>query len=120
VTIYGVNVGEAARDSEKFANKRAELYWGLRERFRQGEISIPADDSILLDQLTQIRFGYTPRGQIKIESKDDLRKRRNADTRWQSPDRADALCLAFYTPPTGFYPYVGGTGSREMFPTAAR
>src|SRR5947207_10255610 len=69
ITVIGVNVGEAAFDTEKFANRRAELYWGLRERFREGDISSPADDSLLLDQLTQIRFSYTPKGQIKIDRK---------------------------------------------------
>lgn len=93
----GINVGEKARDSEKFYDRRSELYWALRERFRSGDISIPQDDSMLLDQLTQLRFSYTPRGQIRLESKDDMRKRRPPGTRWQSPDRADALMLAFAT-----------------------
>lgn len=115
VTITGVNVGESAFDSEKFANRRAELYWGLRERFREGTIAIPAEDSLLLDQLTQIRFGYTPRGQIKIESKDELKKRRPAGTKWQSPDRADALMLAFATIPSGFVPYVESTEGVDMY-----
>lgn len=115
VTVTGVNVGEAAFDTEKFANRRAELYWGLRERFREGDISIPADDSLLLDQLTQIRFSYTPRGQIKIESKDEMKKRRPAGTKWQSPDRADALMLAFAVQRTGFVPWVGGTEGADMY-----
>jgi hypothetical protein len=36
-----VNVGEAATDSERFANLKVEHYWGLRERFEGGEISGP-------------------------------------------------------------------------------
>lgn len=93
--VDAVNVGMKALDSEKFYDRRSELYWGLRERFRAGDISIPADDTVLADQLTQIRFSYTPRGQIRIEPKDEMKKRRPPGTRWQSPDRADALMLAF-------------------------
>jgi hypothetical protein len=70
---------------------------GLRDRFKAGDISIPKDDSLLVDQLTSIRFSYTARGQMKIESKDDLRKRRGTAGRWSSPDRADALMIAFAT-----------------------
>lgn len=95
VTVIGLNVGESALDPEKYYLKRSEIFWGLRERFRLGEITIPKDDQILVDQLTQLRYSYTPRGQIKLESKDDMRKNRSATSRWQSPDRADALALAF-------------------------
>ena len=51
-----------------------------------------ADDE-LASQLGAIRFEYTSRGQIKIESKDDMAKRG-----MPSPDRADALMLAYATP----------------------
>lgn len=93
--VTGINVGEKARDSERFFDRRTEIFWGLRERFRDGDISIPKEDSILLDQLTQLRFGYTPRGQLRLESKDEMRKRRPSSSKWTSPDRADALALAF-------------------------
>jgi hypothetical protein len=95
--VQAVNVGEKARDDEKFYNRRSELFWGLRERFKSGDISIPKDDDVLLSQLTALRYSYTPRGQIKVESKDDLRKRRPQGAKWTSPDRADALMLAFAT-----------------------
>jgi hypothetical protein len=92
--IEAINVGAQARDKEKFYNRRSELFWGLRERFKQGDISIPKDD-MLLSQLTALRYFYTPRGQIQVESKDDLKKRRPQGAKWTSPDRADALMLAF-------------------------
>lgn len=91
----GVNVGEAAWDAENYANRRAEIFCGLRDRFKAGDISIPKDDSLLVDQLTALRYSYTARGQLKLESKDDLRKRRGTAGRWASPDRADALAIAF-------------------------
>jgi phage terminase large subunit len=92
--IEAINVGQAAHDKEKFYDRRSELYWGLRERFKSGDISIPKDD-VLLSQLTSLRYSYTPRGQIRVEGKDELRKRRPQGAKWQSPDRADALMLCF-------------------------
>lgn len=91
--VQDMQAGSGARDTGKFANARAEWYWGLRERFEQGDIDIdPADDE-LATQLGQIRFEYTSRGQIKIESKDDMQARGVS-----SPDRADALALAYAIP----------------------
>lgn len=87
--VIDVNVGLPARDTERFANQRAEMYWALRERFIQGDIQIPNDD-MLMSQLSSIKFKFTTRGQIQIESKEDMKKRG-----MPSPDRADALTLAF-------------------------
>lgn len=100
----GVNVGEAASDSEHYANKRAEIFFALQERFKTGDISLP-DDSTLLAQLTSLKFVYTPQGKLKIESKEDMRKRG-----LPSPDRADALALAFCQQ-TGFSQPVSLVGA---------
>ena len=89
-----LQAGGRAMDSERFANARAEWFWGLRKRFEDGDIDIdPADDE-LAAQLGSIRYEYTSRGQIKIESKDDMLKRG-----LPSPDRADALMLAYAVTP---------------------
>ena len=105
VSIVGVNVGEAARDREHYFNKRTEIFFGLRERFRDGEISIPKADGLLLDQLVALKFDYTPKGQYRLQSKDDLRKERGSHLAWQSPDRADALALCFAAVGPGFVPF---------------
>jgi len=93
--VSGVNVSEAPRDKETFADRRTELYWGLRERFRGGTVAIPRDDTLLVDQLSQLRYGYSASGKLKLESKDDMRKRRGTAGRWSSPDRAEACMLCF-------------------------
>lgn len=93
--VSGINVGEAARDKERFFNRRSELFWGLRQRFVDGDISIPKEDGLLMDQLLTLSFVYTPRGQIKVASKDEIRKDRPANAKWQSCDRADSLMLTF-------------------------
>ncbi len=38
--VVGLNAGWSARDGERFANARAEWYWGLRERFEAGDIAL--------------------------------------------------------------------------------
>ena len=89
VQTIGVNGGSKASDSEKHLNLRAEMYDGLRQRFADGDISIP-DDPELISQLASLTFSYTSRGQLQIESKDRIRSSGR-----QSPDKADALALAF-------------------------
>lgn len=112
---HGVNVGEGAsltfyddaperRANLRFANLKAELWWSVRLRFEatykrfvlgdervpvEACISIP-DDPVLAAQLSVQNTQTTARGLIRIESKDSLRKRGIS-----SPDRADALVLAF-------------------------
>ncbi len=55
----------------------------------KGEVSLPDDDDVRAD-LSALRYMFTQDGRIQIESKDDCRKRLG-----RSPDRADALALAF-------------------------
>jgi hypothetical protein len=93
VTVVGVNVGEKARDPENYFNLRSEIFQGLADRFKDGEISLPGEDPTLLSQLCALKKGFTPKGQMKLESKDDMRKRL---PKMGSPDRADALALAFF------------------------
>lgn len=92
--VEGVNTGERARDRERFANLRAELWWTLREllnpdrNVNPDQLDIPPDEELLAD-LTTPRYRYTSRGQIQIESKDEMRRRGKRST-----DLADAICLA--------------------------
>jgi len=87
--VTGINVGSKSSDPEHFFNLRAELYDALRTRFEQGDIEIP-NDADLIAQLAAIRVEFTSRGQLKIESKETMRRRS-----LPSPDKADALLLAF-------------------------
>lgn len=87
--VTDVNVGAGAMDAKKFANLKAELYWGLREHFDAGEVG-GLTDELAISQLAGIRYEHTSRGLIAIESKDDARKRGVT-----SPDRAEAIMLAF-------------------------
>lgn len=81
--------GSKAENTERFANLRSETYWGLRERLQQGDIVLPADER-LAGELSRMRYGFTSRGQVKAESKDEMRQRG-----LKSPDVADAVMMAF-------------------------
>lgn len=95
--VLDLQAGARALDPERFINARAEWYWGLRQRFEQGDIDLDPDDDDLAAQLGALRFKHTSRGQVQIESKDDMRRRG-----MPSPDRADALMLAYaYVPDAG-------------------
>lgn len=90
--VIGFNSAEKPRTDEgkeRFINRRAEVWWGLRERFMNGDIDIP-DDEELVSQLANIKFKYTSAGKIQIEAKEEMKKRG-----LKSPDVADALAIAF-------------------------
>lgn len=86
--VVQVNVGDAPRDREKYANLKAELYWGLRKRADDGDLAGITDKA--LSQLASIKYSHNSRGQVVIESKDEARKRGV-----KSPDYAESVMLAF-------------------------
>jgi len=81
-----------ARDYMTFANCRAEWYWTFRDRLERGEVDLDPEDEELIEQLAGLQFKIDTRGRIIIESKEDMKKRGQ-----ESPDRADALILAYGT-----------------------
>lgn len=95
--VTPINAGESPtslENKEKFYNLRAEMFWNLREQFKpengKSFISIP-DDGSLIQELTEIRYKYSSERKIRIEDKEDMKKRIG-----RSPDKADALALAFF------------------------
>lgn len=88
VDVIPYIAGEKAVDSERFLNRRAETWWTIREMLRKDELSLPPDNKLAAD-LTNIKYKYTSKGQIKLESKDEIKKRLG-----RSPDRGDALAIA--------------------------
>lgn len=72
----------------QFFNKRAELYWNLREMLRTQPVALDPRDRRLAQELRAIRFKIN-KGRVQIEEKADIKKRLG-----RSPDRADALCLS--------------------------
>jgi len=95
--IFGINGGTRAAHPDKFFNLNAEMLWELRKIFeanyRSDEMnlfSIP-NDSKLIHQLSSRKYEVLSDGRIKIESKQEMRRRRE-----KSPDRADALMYAWW------------------------
>jgi hypothetical protein len=73
----------------KFANKRAELWWGFRDLLDPsygGKVSLPPDQA-LFAELCSPRYRLTPSG-IQVEKKDDIIKRLGRST-----DSADAVIM---------------------------
>lgn len=89
VKVMGVNAGIAPSDKNRFFNKRAEMYWRLREWIKGG--GRLSDDPKWL-QLLEVKYKSTPKGQAQIQPKLEL-IREGKD----SPDVADALSLTFFT-----------------------
>jgi hypothetical protein len=91
--VLGLNSGAEAADREQFANARTEWYWGLRDRFEQEDVDLDPGDEDLAAQLAGLKYKITSRGQVQVETKKEARARG-----LPSPDRADAVMLAFARP----------------------
>src|SRR5215203_526514 len=101
VDIVPVNVGLPPSDNEsetkKFNNLKSQLCWELRERFERGDIDLDDDKDTAL-QIAAMTYGVTSRGWLKVASKEEMQKelgKVDTDSRSLSPDRFDALVLAF-------------------------
>jgi hypothetical protein len=88
INAIDVNVGSAA-SSQKYLNKRAEIYCRFRDWLREGDKSLP-DDPELISQLSGIKYHFDSTGKLAIEKKENMKKRGVS-----SPDRADAVVLCF-------------------------
>jgi hypothetical protein len=88
--ICGVVFGSEALEPARFLNKRAEMWWAMREWFETpGGVAVP-DDQVLHRHLCGPQYEYNSANKLVIESKEKIRKRAKF-----SPDRADGLCLTF-------------------------
>jgi hypothetical protein len=66
------------------------LYYDqLREQMMAGQLDIDFDDQKLLDEMLMIKYKFSPKGGVQIESKDDMRSRG-----MKSPDNLDAAVYA--------------------------
>lgn len=86
----------SARDKDRYANLKAELYWLFREKLEERTVH-GLKDPRTIDQLLSILYDDST-GKIAVESKETARKKRGV----KSPDRAEALILCFadhVTPP---------------------
>ena len=90
--VRDVNFGSEPLDKKKYINKRAEMWGIMNEWLSNPPAQIPDDDDIEID-LCGLRYSYDSHGRMKIESKEDAKKRGI-----KSPDEGDALALTFAFP----------------------
>lgn len=84
-----ISVSESASLKDKFTRLRDELFWNCREWFEGRDVKIPQDET-LIQEITGIRYKFLSTGKLKIESKDEMKRRGQ-----RSPDVADAFVLTF-------------------------
>lgn len=89
--IIEVDFGGRSSDP-RFVNKRAEMWYGLRDWVLAGG-AIPDIGDLKLELATPT-YSYDNANRIKLESKDEIKKRIDGS----SPDMADALALTFAMP----------------------
>ena len=105
-----ISVSESPSLGGNFLNLKAELWWQARQWFQERMCSL-AGDTQLAAELGWPRYGYTSSGKLKIETKDETRKRQ---TSGKSPDLADAFILTFAaTAVSALYGTAGSTTWKE-------
>jgi len=88
--VVAVNFGSASLDPERYRNKRAEIWWEMRD-WIAGDLPVmlPDEDGLHAD-LCGPQYKYDSNQRRILESKENMRKRG-----LRSPDLADALALTF-------------------------
>ncbi|AZS15354.1 phage terminase large subunit [Paenibacillus lutimineralis] len=89
IDVVDCHNGGKADDHEHYDNWGTEAWATVRDLLQAGDIQIPNDED-LIGQLSTRKYTVTSKGRIKLESKKEMKKRG-----LRSPDRADALVLAF-------------------------
>jgi hypothetical protein len=87
----------------RFADKRAAAWWQMRELLdpaNESTIALPPD-KMLADELSAPRWQPTSSGRIRVESKEQVKRRLKAG---RSTDNADAVIHAFWQQSTGGVP----------------
>lgn len=90
-SINVVGVQFAGKDDAKYLNKRAAMYWRMKEWLDAGGM-LPKNDQ-LLRELVSLKYGTTQTGKFYIEAKDEIKKRLGHST-----DMADACAMLFFLP----------------------
>ena len=89
--------GANALNQDRYVNRRAEMWDAMKEWLRDGDIPPGALES----DLSGLHYDYDSRGRLKLESKEDAKKRGV-----MSPDLGDALGFTFYEPVAAQFKYV--------------
>ncbi|MBK9497320.1 MAG: hypothetical protein IPO08_22930 [Xanthomonadales bacterium] len=93
IPVIGVMFGERATEDDIYANKRAEMWWRLRDWFKDHPCRIPANCPALEADLSAPQKKLSSNGRKLLESKEDMEARGV-----RSPDLGDAAALTFAEP----------------------
>lgn len=90
--VRRVNFGERAIRDDQFVNKAAEMWIEFGRMVEEGRVNLGpvGTDEVLLQQFVSRKVRTNGKGKLTLEGKDELRARGV-----NSPDRADAVVLAF-------------------------
>ena len=88
--VLAIDNAAKADDTDKYYNKRAEVWCKAADKFADGDVELKNIDHKLKGQLTTPTYEFR-NGKILIESKADIKKRLG-----NSPDRADAYVNGLY------------------------
>ncbi len=78
VSVLPILLGASSSEPEYYANLKADLFWGLRKAFEEGEISLseeglPRKDlELLVGQLSAMKYEHRQGGQIRIVDPDEV------------------------------------------------
>lgn len=91
--VTGVNVAGDARNKEKYARLRSELFWNLRSALNPKNPNAISMEEVpeRTEELTAIKYRINSSGQIEVESKE---KTKSPKRLGRSPDFADAAKFA--------------------------
>jgi hypothetical protein len=92
IPALGINSATVANDPERYENKRAEMWWTMKEWFEDSPCRIP-NDAALISDVTAPQPKVSSNGRKLLEKKEDMKKRQV-----RSPDGGDALALTFAVP----------------------
>ncbi|MET3134964.1 hypothetical protein AAKU55_005267 [Oxalobacteraceae bacterium GrIS 1.11] len=89
IPCIGVNSASKAEDSETYANKRAEMWYRMKQWIEDAPCRLPNNAAMTAD-MSAPKYKTSSNGRKLIESKEEMAKRQI-----RSPDIADAIALTF-------------------------
>lgn len=112
--VHVVDVRNSSSEPHKYANLRSEIWWeigremcrtqgwDLTDLLRNEDAELQKRGEQTINEMCEPKYKNDTAGRIRVEPKEDTIKRLK-----RSPDHADALLLAFYTPPETGLMYLG-------------
>jgi len=108
--VHGFHAARAARHPDKFPLRRDEMWFNFSQRLRDDTVDLDPDAQLLEDLVAPV-YSFDLRGRRKVERKEDTKKRLG-----RSPDRADAVLMAFdFDPSTADEERVIAASERKAF-----